>query len=325
MPRHGNAAESSAGESPHSFHPPMKTSPTPQDTQWKGYALVALAATFWAFSGILAKYLMNQAMVPRVVLAEMRVTVGAIILAIILAFRNPQLLKIRRRDIGYMVILGVFGVAGVHYSYYFAISKIHVATAILLQYMAPAFILIFAVAVQHEVLSIRKVSSLALAFGGCFLVVGGYNPQIFRANNIGIVAGVASAIFFAFYSLYAEYGLKSYSLWTILLYGFTAAAGFWWCVHPPWKIITAHYSWQIWLFFLILGIFSAIVPFGCYFAGIRRIRATKASITAMLEPALAGLIAYAFLGEVMLPIQLLGGGLVLTGIIVLQQKQNAIE
>ena len=285
---------------------------------------MAFAAAFWAVAGILAKYMMNR-QIPRVVLLEMRVTLGAVILACTLAFKNPRLLKIKRRDIGYMLILGVVGIAGVHYTYYLAISKIHVATALLLQYMAPAFILIFAVIVQHEAISFNKIFSLLLAFAGCFLVVGGYNPEIFRANTIGIAAGLVSAIFFAFYSLYAEHGLKTYSIWTILLYGFTAAAGFWWCVHPPWKIVAAGYSWQTWLLFLILGIFSAIVPFGCYFAGIRRIRSTSASITAMLEPVLAGIIAYLFLGETLLPIQLLGGGFVLTGILLLQQKQNSIE
>lgn len=302
----------------------MNSNAGTESTAWKGYVLVALAAACWALAGTLAKYMMIQD-IPRVVLVEMRVTIGAAILAILLAFKRPQSFKIQRNDIGYMIILGVVGVAGVHYSYYFAISKIHVATAILLQYMAPAFILIFAVTVQHDVLSLRKVSSLLLAFAGCFLVVGGYDLNIFEANKLGVLAGFASAVFFAFYSLYGEYGLKIYSVWTILLYGFTAAAGFWWCVYPPWKIVAAHYSWQIWGLFVFLGIFSAIVPFGCYFTGMRYIRATKASITAMLEPVLAGLIAYIFLGEVMLPVQLLGAGLVLTGILLLQQKQNAVE
>jgi drug/metabolite transporter (DMT)-like permease len=302
----------------------MKNNPKTQNAAWKGYILVALAATFWALAGTLAKYMMIQDISP-VVLVEMRVTIGAAILAILLVFKKPQLLKIQRKDIGYMIILGVCGVASVQYAYYVAISKIHVATAILLQYTAPAFILIFAVTVQHDVLSLRKIFSLLLAFVGCFLVVGGYDVNIFEANKLGVWAGLASAVFFAFYSLYGEYGLKTYSVWTILFYCFTAAACFWWCVHPPWKIVTAHYSWQTWGFFLFLGVFSAIVPFGCYFAGMRYIRATRASITAMLEPVLGGVIAYIFLGEVMLPIQLLGAGLVLTGILLLQQKQNAIE
>lgn len=303
----------------------MKPFSKSHHADWHGYALVAVAATCWAAAGTLAKYMMNHQMIPRVALVEMRVTVGAAILALGLAWRDPRLLVINTRDIGYMLLLGIGGVAGVHYSYYYAISKIHVAAAILLQYMAPAFILAFAVTVQHERLSARKMLAVLIAFGGCFLVVGAYNLDVFRANVPGIAAGLASAVFFAFYTLYAEYGLNRYSVWTILLYGFTAAAGFWWCVHPPWKIVTAHYPFTIWLLFLVLGIFSAIVPFGCYFAGIRRIRATQASITAMLEPVMSGVIAYIFLGEVMAPLQLVGGVLVLAGILLLQQTQRVAK
>ena len=252
------------------------------------------------------------------ILSEMRVTIAALILLVLLSFKNPLLLRIKRQDLLYMFILGVVGVAGVHYTYYYAISKTNIATAILLQYLAPALIMIFAVAVQGEAFSSGKLYSLGLAFSGCFFMVGGYDLAIFEANKSGMIAGLASAGFFAFYSLYGEYGLKKYSVWTILLYGFTAAAMFWWCLHPPWKILAAHYPPRTWLLFIFLGIFSAIIPFGLYFTGIRYIKATRASITAMLEPVAGGIAAYLFLGETMLPLQLLGGGLVLTGILLLQ-------
>jgi len=288
-----------------------------KSTEWRGYLLVMLAATCWALAGTLAKYMMIQA-IPRVVLLEMRVTIAAAILFVVLYLKNSRLLRIRRQDILYMLILGVVGVAGVHYSYYFAISKTNIATAILLQYLAPAFIMLFAVLFQGETFSPGKLLSLCFAFAGCFLMVGGYDINIFEANKLGVVAGLASAGFFSFYSLYGEHGLRKYSTWTILLYAFTAAALFWWIIHPPWKIISAHYPFQTWTFFLILGIFSTIVPFGCYFAGMRSIRATRASITAMLEPVVGGIVAYLLLGETMFPLQLVGAVLVLGGILLLQ-------
>ena len=286
-----------------------------------GYILVALAAAFWASAGIVAKYMMLNA-IPPIVLVEMRVTLGALILFIILLLKSPHLLHIQRQDISYMLILGIVGVAGVHYTYYYAISKTNVATAILLQYTAPALIMLFAVLVQGEAFSLKKLFALAFAFTGCFLMVGGYDLNLFEANKVGIIAGMAAAVFFAFYSLYAEYGLKKYSVWTILLYGFIAASGFWWCVHPPWRIITAHYPIRVWGLFFFLGIFSAVVPFGLYFSGLRLIKATQASITAMLEPVIAGIGAYIFLGETMFALQFLGSVLVITGIIVLQYSQK---
>jgi drug/metabolite transporter (DMT)-like permease len=48
------------------------------------------------------------------------------------------------------------------------------------------------------------------------------------------------------------------------------------------------------------------------------IRSTHASITATLQPISAALIAFLFLGEIMMPWQLVGVGLVVASIVVLQ-------
>jgi len=63
-----------------------------------------------------------------------------------------------------------------------------------------------------------------------------------------------------------------------------------------------------------------IFPFGLYFEGIQRIRSTHASITATLEPISAGVIASIFLGEVMAPLQIIGGMIVIVSVIMLQLK-----
>jgi drug/metabolite transporter (DMT)-like permease len=71
---------------------------------------------------------------------------------------------------------------------------------------------------------------------------------------------------------------------------------------------------------LFIGIFGTIFPFGLYFEGIKRIQPTHASITATLEPISAGVIATVFLGEVMAPLQIIGGLVVIVSIIILQLK-----
>jgi DME family drug/metabolite transporter len=289
--------------------------------EWLGYLQVVLAATIWGASGVLAKYVMGQAVSP-MSLSEIRITVAATTLLCVLLVKNRQLLRIRWRDLPYMFALGVIGVAGVSYTYYCAISRTNVATAVLLQYTAPAFIMLFAVLFQGETLSTRKLLSLCLAFSGCFLVVGGYNLSIFVTNKAGIIAALLSAGFFAFYSLYAEYGLKTYPVWTILFYGFAFAALFWWCLQPPWIVLTAGYPRWVWLLSISLGMFSTLVSFSLYFSGIRRIKATQASITAMLEPVVAGLAAYLFLGEKLSFLQVIGGILVLVGIFLLQRARG---
>jgi drug/metabolite transporter (DMT)-like permease len=67
------------------------------------------------------------------------------------------------------------------------------------------------------------------------------------------------------------------------------------------------------------------IPFGLYFVGINYIRSTRASITATLEPISAGLIAYLFLGEILEPLQILGGVLVIAAIVLLQLQSEQDE
>jgi drug/metabolite transporter (DMT)-like permease len=84
------------------------------------------------------------------------------------------------------------------------------------------------------------------------------------------------------------------------------------------KVITGDYSLKIWMAFLYIAIFSTLIPFGLYFKGIERIRATRASITATWEPVVAGITAYFVLEEVLFPLQVLGGIVVIAAIVLLQ-------
>ena len=75
-----------------------------------------------------------------------------------------------------------------------------------------------------------------------------------------------------------------------------------------------------WGWVVFIAVVGTILPFGFYFKGIRHIRSTHAAITATLEPVTAGLIAFVFLGEILSPVQILGGIIVLTAIIYLQRN-----
>jgi len=69
-------------------------------------------------------------------------------------------------------------------------------------------------------------------------------------------------------------------------------------------------------------VFGTAIPFGLYFVGINYVRSTRASITATLEPISAGFIAYLFLGETLEPLQILGGALVISAIVMLQLRSE---
>jgi drug/metabolite transporter, DME family len=286
-----------------------------------GYSFVMVAAMLWAVSGSSAKFLFHQGISP-FQLVQLRITLAAVFLFIWLFSKNKHLLRVAKGDLVYFIILGICGMAAVQFTYLFAISKIHVAAAILLQYMAPIFIALFSVVFAKEKLKSSTITAIIMATAGCWLVVGAYNLNVLSMNIIGIFSGIASAIAFAWYSIHGEYGMRKYNPWTVLFYALVFAAVVWNVLHPPLEAFFHARSLLEWWWIFYIAIFGTVVPFGLYLEGINLIRATRSSITGMLEPITAGMLSYIFLNEVLEPLQLVGGVLVILAIILLQLKQE---
>jgi drug/metabolite transporter (DMT)-like permease len=283
----------------------------------RGYLYILIGTTLWGISSVVAKSLFNIGL-PPAELVLIRLTLATLTLLLILLFFDRKRIIISPKDLPYFFILGFVGVAGMQFTYYYTISKIHVGPAILLQYIQPVWVSVYAFLFQKEPLSKGKIASLLLAMLGCYFVVGGYQFDLLRLNKVGIMSGMASSLFFTFYALYGEKGLKKYDPWTLILYGFGFGTLFYWILISPMKFITGGYSLKMWIAFLYIAIFATLIPFGFYFKGIERVRATRASITATWEPVVAGFAAYIVLGEILYPLQILGGIGVIAAVVLLQ-------
>lgn len=294
----------------------------------RGYAYVAIAALMWAVSGPSAKYLFNHGVTP-FQLVQLRLTLGITLLFGWLLVRHPTLLRIAPRDIVYFFLLGTTGMAMVQFTYLAAISKIKVAAAVLLQYLAPVLITLYSVLFARESMTRATLIAVACATMGCYLVVGAYSFDLLSMNGEGLVYGFLAAISFAWYSIFGEKGMHRYHPWTVLFYAILFAALFWNCAGLLWdgaprplEAFQPSYSAGTWGLILYIAILGTIVPFGLYFDGISLIRSTRASITATLEPISAAVVAYLFLGEALAPLQVLGGALVIVAVIILQLRRE---
>ena len=286
-----------------------------------GYLFAILAAALWGVSGSAAKYLFLNGITP-FQLVQLRLTIAAAGLFVYLLLRHPERLKIARRDIPYFAVFGCIGMAGVQFTYLFAISRINVAAAILLQYLAPAFIALHAVLFFRDRLNPITVLALCGAFAGCYLVVGAYNLDVVALNLMGIISGLLSAVGFAWYSIQGEYGMRRYSPWTVLFYAMFFGALTWNICLAPLESFMHARSAVLWGWIVYIGVLGTLVPFGLFLEGVNLIRATRASITATLEPIMAGILSFVFLGETMSVWQLLGAGLVILSIVMLQLNQE---
>ncbi len=285
-----------------------RTSPNAETL--RGRWLVFLATVFWGTTATLARSVFRDAGVDPLMVVELRLVIAATGLLAWMLARDRSLLRIDLRDLPYLMVLGIAGVAAVQGTYYYAIAKLGVGPAILLQYLAPSLIVVwdFVRGVRPRA---SMVAAVMLALGGTALLVQGMSGAHGSASLFDRAIGFSSAIIFAFYVLYSKRGLARYRPETLLFYTFVIAAIAWACVIPPARIIAMHFAPALWFRFVLLGLFSTLVPFRCFYSGLRRLPAAEAGIIATAEPVVAIIAAGVFLGESLAMRQYLGAGLVI--------------
>lgn len=301
----------------------------------RGYLYIATATFLWgvganlgraAFTGKLARFGSFDAITP-VILSQTRTTFALLILLpVLLASRGWSRLRLPATDFTRLFVIGVLGGAASNYFYYLAIQRTNVAVAIIVQYTAPVWVLLYMVARKLQKLSWQRVVSVMFAVTGTALLVQ-IGTSNFHLDVIGVLAALMAAFAFSFYSIGGHTMLERYDHWLVLLYTILGAALFWIVFNPPWKIIAAHYSPVQWLFMVIFSVVSALGPYSLYFAGLRHLEPTRAIIVSCLEPVFSILIAATVLGETMKPLQIFGIVFVLLAIVAIQipnRKESVI-
>ncbi len=288
----------------------------------RGYLFILGAAAFWGVSATAARYLITLRF-DTLLLVQMRITLSCLLLLpVFLAFR-PRLLRVAPRDLPHLALLGIAGVAGSNFTYYFAIQETNVATAILMQYLAPVLVLAWAASTREERLTPVKVGAAAVSIAGCFLAIAGGSLDVFRLSPAGIGSGLASAFCWGFTNVWLKRMVKAYAVWTCVIWSFIFASLFWLFINPPWAIAAAAYPADTWLVLLGIAVISVLIPHSLYFNGVRYLTASRAIITATFEPVVAIATAAFFVGETPGPVQALGAVMVLGAIALLQVRHEA--
>lgn len=293
-----------------------------------GYAMVTAAALLFAVNGSVSKVVLSSG-IGSLELTQVRATGAFLGFALALAVLNRPSLRVRRRELAYLAVFGVAGVAMVQWLYFVSIHRLPIGIALLIEYLAPILIALWAWAVFHEPVRRRIWIALVLALLGLSLVVEVWSG--ISLDGLGVAAALCAAVAYAVYVLMAERAVGRRDPASLLCFGFGFAALFWALVQPVWLFPAgrldddvsllgrlSEWSLPVWLLMLFVVVVGTMVTFLLVTAALRHISATRVAIIAMLEPVAAGLVAYAWLGESFGAVQLAGGGIVLAGIVLAQ-------
>jgi drug/metabolite transporter (DMT)-like permease len=293
-----------------------------------GYLMVLAAASLWAVNGSVSKAILTSGLTS-IRLAEVRSTGGMIGLGLAVALVRPQILQISRRELPFLALFGVAGLAFVQWFYFLAIHRLEIGIALLIQYVAPVLVALYARFLHAEHVRRRIWVALILALAGLSFVVDVWGG--FALDPWGVVAALGSAVTFSLYILLAEHAVGRRDPVSLVFWGLAFAALFWAIVQPWWSFpfgvvdesvvldgTILSTEAPVWLLMAVVVVVGTIVPFGLLVGALRHISATRAGVTAMWEPVAGALVAYAWLGESLSGGQLAGGALVLAGILLAQ-------
>ena len=159
--------------------------------EFRGYMMVMGASLFWGASATAAKFLLNRHL-ETLLIVQTRVTFACLIMLPYLLLTRPAVLRVRPRDLWQFALLGILGVAGSNFTYYFAIKESTVATAILIQYTAPLLVMAYAAySGEEKVTTVKTCGRNDRRCWDAFLAVGAYDLSLLKISPLGLVSGIA--------------------------------------------------------------------------------------------------------------------------------------
>ena len=297
-----------------------------------GYLMVAAAAVLWGVNGGVSKTILATGLSSER-LAQVRSLGAAAGLVAILALTAPERLRLTRRELPYLVAFGMGGLAFVQFFYFLAIHRLAIGIALLIEYLAPLLVALWARFVQHAPVRRRIWLALALALTGLGLIV-----DIFGGGEslpgAGVAFALGGAFAYALYVLLAEHVVGGRDAVSLLAWGFLFASVFWACVVPWWSFpahaltadtslggrLASHHA-PVWLLAAWMVVLGTIAPFFLLVGALRHVTATTAGIVAMLEPVVGALVGWLWLRESLDAVQLAGAAVVLAAVGIAQSAR----
>jgi drug/metabolite transporter (DMT)-like permease len=299
------------------------------DSPGVGVGLVLAAATLFAVNGTVSKLVLASGLSSQR-LVEIRCAGAAVFLCLLALALDRHSLRTPPRELGFVVVYGIVGVAMVQWLYFVALARIPVSLTLLIEFTAPLMVALWVRFVLRRPVRRRLWPALALVLAGLALVA-----QVWAGltvDGLGLVAAVVAACALAAYYVMGEHGVATRDPVSLAGLSFAAAAVFWAVVQPWWTypfgrladpVAVRGFAVPTWVLVLWVIVMGSVAPWVLVLTGLRSIGAARAGLVGTLEPVVASGVAWAVLGEALSPVQIAGGAVVVGGIVLAETARAA--
>ena len=318
----GAAGGSGAGRRRRSL--PQMPAPTTRHPA-TGYLYVLAAAAMFAVNGSVAKLVLDAGLSAER-LTEVRAA-GALVVLLGVCLVRRTSLRVERRDLPLIAFYGVVGFAMVQWLYLITIGRLPVGIGLLFEFTAPVMVAGYARVVQKQPVRGRFWAALVLSLVGLSMVAEAWSDA--RLDALGVGAGLLCAVALTVFYLIGEHRTASHDPYAILFWGFLFATLFWTVAQPWWgypaglldepvDLGVGRVDLPIWVLVAWIVVLGTVVPFLLNLKALRVLPASSVGVTAMIEPVLAGAVAWVWLDQRLAAWQVAGSVVVLTGIALAQ-------
>lgn len=298
-----------------------------------GYGLVVAAAALFIVNAGVSRATIRAGVDPQT-LTTVRVS-GAVPVFLLwaLPLDRSALRPPRGRMIGWLVVMGVVGVALLQWTYFVAIDRLPIGIALLIEHTAPVLVALWARFIARQPVSARIWPALGLSLAGLGAVARVWDGLAF--DGLGLLAGAGAAVCFAVYFLVGDHGVADRDPLHVVLWAFLVAAVFlnllWPLTRLDGDVVTTSASlggaledltvpgWGLLTWVVVLG---TVAPFALNLFSLRHLPPTIVAVVSMVEPIGVTALGWAWFGEELAPVQMLGGAAVIAGIVLAQSARR---
>lgn len=263
----------------------------------KGLAMVVTGAALWGLSGTAAQILFQEKNVTAEWLVAVRMVLAGFVLIVLSALKGLEPFAIwkDRKSRWQLILFGLVGMLGVQYTYFASIATGNAATATLLQYLAPVYIVLYSLAKEKQKPTVKISFAVFLALAGTFLLMTNGTTNQFTVSLVSVVWGVLSGVALAFYTLASAQLLKTWQTTLVVGWGMViGGTAMCWLVPSlvPTNIVSGVDTWLLIMFVVLFG---TLIAFLLFVESIRHLSPTESSLLSSVEPLSAVLASIAFL------------------------------
>ena len=292
-------------------------------SDWKFVLMMIVAVIVWALAFPFIKIGLEE--LSFINLTIMRFFVVCCVLLIILLLKLNRFSKLEKKDIIPIFLIGFFGVMVYHFGLNYGEQFISPGAASLIIATIPIQIVILAIIFLKEKIGLKKAVGTLIALSGVLVIsIWGKDDASLKIDYIfGAIAVLIAAIMGALYTIAGKKLLERYSGFSLTVYVMLLGSlGLIPFINYSLFEEVSKMSIDGWIAVLFLGIFSTVVGYGIWYVALKIKTASEISIYLYAVPVLSTIVSFFWFEDVITPIFVLGGILVITGLVIVNLKKN---